>query len=189
MEDLSFAQYIKASRIETEKCKKVSSNVREPVSYISDVKYISNDSDSRLPQDLKPFPEWSKNLQLWFAHVRQQIIHFNSNENEKFSFQELVVKIERNEFPTVDSIKSLKDSSSILFYFYKRQSEFTHSDLCWIFGALTVIDKLMGPDMCECIQSISQTVRKQIRKSGRDDKLYPYLSVINDLIVNYFHQY
>lgn len=109
---------------------------------------------------------------------------------KKIRFAEIVQLIENGDPPTVDVITDLNDASGILYYFKKRNTDFTHSDLCWIFSALTRVNRLMNPEMCGCVQVISSIVKKQICEGGdKNSQLYPYLSVINDLIVKFFNQF
>ena len=119
-----------------------------------------------------------------------EVNNTEGSTKKKTPFAEIIQLIEKGELPTVDIITNINDASGILFYFKKRHTDFSHSDLCWIFSALTTIDRLMLPEMCECIQIISSIVKKQICEgSGENNKLYPYLSVINDLRVKYFNQF
>lgn len=194
-------QYIKASKKETQNCRKDSTNPRKPVSYAPILKKINNDFHKfSIPKELLPDPEWSHNLNQWFGYVRRDVNQMkkkkdigsdeaNETPSKKTPFSEVTQLIDDGKLPTTDVITNINDASGILFYFKKRHSDFSYSDLCWIFSALTSIDRLMLPEMCECIQIISSIIKKQICEGGdKNSKLYPYLSVINELIVKYFHQ-
>ena len=195
-------KYLKASREETKNCQKDTATPKAPVSYMPILKKLNNEINQySIPKELLPDPEWSHNLVQWFGYVRHNVsqikkqndLEANSDgekQKKKTIFAEIACSIEKSELPTTKVITNINDASGILYYFKKRHSDFSHSDLCWIFSALTRIDRLMNPDMCECIQIISSIVRKQICEGGdKNARLYPYLSVINDLIVKYFHQY
>lgn len=201
--DKNFSLFIKNLREETQKCQKKTANPKIPVSNVPILKKMNNEIDKySIPKELLPEAEWSHNLVQWFGHVRfgvGQIKKQNDTEaknsdtdetpNKKIVFSDITKLIEKGELPTADIITNINDASGILFYFKKRHSDFSHSDLCWIFSALTRLDLLMLPDMCECIQIISSIIRKQICEGGDKNPLYPYLTVVNDLIVKYFHQY
>ena len=191
-------QYIRECRKQAKICNKSMPNQPPPISYPPVLAEYNNEFDKYvLPSNLHPDPEWSHNLTQWFAYVRHDVNQIKkeqsknqpNNSPEKNELSELITKIESTQLPNLDTVISDYHFFGILSYFQKRHTKFDYSDLCWIFSALIRINKLMQPEMCECIQTISALIRKQICEDGSENSLFPYLSVIHELILKYFRQF
>ena len=180
-------QYLKLSKKVSNNCKRSSDVPHVPESYPQEMRCILEKLKTpELPEDLKPQKEWTSNLIRWFAHVRQNYV--SAETDSVPSWTSVVRDIESQELPFISRINSQENASAILIYFEKKVGVLTKTDLHWIFGSLTVIDRLLTQEMCVTIQNVKSKLTKQIQAAQRTDELVSYIVVIVTLISKYFGQ-
>jgi hypothetical protein len=181
-------QYLKSVKLATQKCLKSSTQSHSPISLLSELRHL----DSKLtvppiPELFRPSKEWSSKLIQWFAHIRHQFSSLSST-SISFNLNSILRSIESQEYPKLNDLQSLNDSFDIISYFDRRNSEFSHSDLFWIFGALLFIERIFSPAMSTSVQNIRDLQLRQLQTMAQSDRRVSYLIVIITLIERYFDQ-
>lgn len=178
-------QYLKLSKKASNTCKRCSDVPHVPESHPQEMRYLVDKLNAPdIPNHLKPQKEWTSNLMRWFAHVRQTVV--SSNERDLPGWMSVLRDIESQELPSTSSLNSQDHAASVLIYFDKRGRNLTKTDLHWIFASLTVIDKLLTPDMCVTMQNVKTMILKQLLNANQNEQ--SYMIVLITLISKYFGQ-
>lgn len=182
-------QYLKSSRIQTEKCQKSSYIDHVIESKVKGFEVIEEKINSpKLSLQLLPNKEWCSKLCHWFVYFRSFMNQNSENDNRR-CFDDIVKDIEVGKTPTTDDLYNLEIACKVLSYFEKKQAFLSKMDLCWIFAALAKIDNLLTPDMGSSLQSLFTLINKQLSEiNSLENELYPYLTVVYTLLARYFNQ-
>ena len=187
MAALTAEQYLKASRLESAKCRKVSDNPHTPESRDESLRLLEERMHvPPIPDTLRPGKEWISHLVHWFAHVRQEVL--NGPSSTVLPNSSLIRSIESGELPHAETMRTKGTAIEILKYFESHVRSLTKTDLAWIFGSLTSIDTLLTPEMCVTVQNVRDTILRQLSKLEQTDERVPHMIVIATLVTNYFHQ-
>lgn len=182
-------EYLKSSRIQTDKCQKSSAMGHVVESRVSGFEVIAEKIGApRVPRELLPNSEWCSKLCHWFAYFRS-FVSQNSGVNSSLSFDDFVKCVDECRAPCLEDVPSLEMASKILSYFERKQGEWSKNDLCWIFIALARVDTLLTPDMGSLLQSLFTSINGQLSKvNDMSNELYTYLAVVHTILAKYFNQ-
>lgn len=192
MNKMTFEQFLKQVKKESNQIKTKSNNIQPFSNPISEYKIIQQSLERKqYSEPIEIDSEWKTNLNSWFGYVRIHMNDLISRQQSKPSFSVIQRYIESGEEPTPKIAGDSKNAEIGLAYFSKSQKQFSKTDLSWIFSFLSLIDPLLKPEMCENIQILLFNINKQLmecQEKNPHDDLIPYLVIISCLIQSYFHQ-